>query len=156
MTDLTKQDKVYTWNSQQQTAFDTLKQKITTDPVLIYPKFDRPFIVQCDASGYAIAGILSQISDKDNQEHPISFFSRTLLPAEKNYSTIEREGLAIVESIRVFRCYLWGRPFLLQTDHAPLRYIKQTQHKNQRLAPLGYGTFGIFIHYSLPPWPFEQ
>ena len=84
-----------------QNSFDTLKQALTTAPVLAYPDFSRPFLVATDASSAAVGAVLSQL-DRNGREHAIYYASRSLNKAEKNYLTYEREGLAIVFALKKF------------------------------------------------------
>jgi hypothetical protein len=90
-----------------------LQTILTQEPVLQYPDFTSPFIVTSDASGFAVGAILSQ--GKIGQDKPIVFASRTLNPAEQNYSTIERELTAIVWACKHFKPYLFGRHFIIVT-----------------------------------------
>lgn len=98
-------------------AFETCKQLITNAPILAYPDFDQPFTLTTDASNVALGGVLSQNSK------PISFYSRTLNSAERNYATIEKELLSIIECTKHFRPYLFGRQFKIETDHNPLVWL---------------------------------
>jgi len=75
-------------------AFDILRKSLCTEPILPYPDFTQSFILTTDASGYAIGGVLSQ--GKTGNDLPISYIPHVLNKAEKNYSTIEKECLAIV------------------------------------------------------------
>lgn len=129
--DVTKQGQEFLWTPQCQEAFDELKQKLVTAPVLIYPDFSKPFILATDASTYALGAVLSQ--EVDGQEHPVAYCSRTLFPAEKNYSTTERELLSLVWSTKYFRCYLLGRPFKVITDHAALKWMLSLKDPSSRL-----------------------
>ena len=92
------------------------------------PDFTRTFILQTNASG--VGAVLSQGEEEDR---PIAYFSRKLLPRERAYSTVKKECLAIVLAIKHFRPYLLGRPFLVQTDHRALRWLHQFREKNARL-----------------------
>lgn len=98
-------------------AFELSKELITNAPVLAYPDFTKQFVLTTDASNIAVGGVLSQSG------HPIGYYSRTLNSAERNYSTIERELLAILECTRHFRPYLFGRFFTVETDHSPLVWL---------------------------------
>eukprot|EP00741_Cyanophora_paradoxa_P023212 tig00021572_g22420.t1 len=90
-------------------AFKELKELLGRDIILRFPDFSKPFILQTDASTYAIGAILSQADDK-GVERPLAFISRTLLPAEMNYSATELECLAVVWAIKYWRHYLLGGP----------------------------------------------
>lgn len=108
-------------------AFFTCKELITNAPVLIYPDFTKTFHLTTDASNIALGSVLSQ------NNHPIAFYSRTLNSAERNYSTIEKELLSIVESTKHFRPYLFGRKFIIETDHKPLVWLYSLKDPVSRL-----------------------
>ena len=113
-------------------AFCDLKSALLNAPVLSCPDFSQPFIVETDASQVGLGAVLTQ--KLNGHEHPIAFASKVLTKAERNYSTTEREALAIVWSIRYFHSYLHGRKFLLRTDHKPLKFIKTVRDPKHRLA----------------------
>ena len=94
------------------------------------PDFARTFVQQTDASGTGVGAVLSQGEDGDR---PVAYFSRKLLPREKAYSTIGKECLAIVLAIKHFQVYLMGKPFVIQTDHRALQWLQQFREKNTRL-----------------------
>jgi hypothetical protein len=121
LTSLTKKNEQFKWTDLQQQAFDNLKAALTSDSVLAHPRFDQPFILSTDASDYAISAILSQLHD--NKERPISFASRMLNAAERNYSTTRKELLAVVFGTQIHRCFLYGRKFEVVTDHAALKWL---------------------------------
>ena len=91
-------------------------------PILAYPQFDVPFVVQTDASAHAVGGVLSQV--QDGKERAIAYWSQQLKKFERNYSTIEREALAVVGAIKESYPYLYGFAFQLHTDHNPLVSLK--------------------------------
>ena len=131
LTSLLRKDTVFKWENQQQLAFDTLKRKLTTAPILCYPDFTKPFILTCDASNYSIAAVLSQgLIGKDK---PIAFASRTLNKSESNYSTTEKELLAIIFGCKTFRPYLYGRKFQIVTDHRPLKWLFNHKDPSSKL-----------------------
>lgn len=101
-------------------CFEKCKKLLTMDPILIYPDFTKEFILTTDASDYAIGAVLSQ--GPVGKDRPIAYASRTLNNTEENYSTTEKEFLAIVWAVKHFRPYLYGRKFKLFTDHQPLTY----------------------------------
>ena len=97
--------------------------RITSEPVLATPRYDRPFIVKTDAANTeGIGGVLSQ-TDDDGYERPIAYYGRKLTKAERNYSVTEIELLGALSSIKAWRCYLWGREFKLVIDHSALRWL---------------------------------
>lgn len=112
-------------------CFETCKTLLTNDPILQYPDFDKDFILTTDASNYAIGAVLSQ--GTIGSDKPIAFASRTLNTSEINYSTIEKELLAIVWSTKYFRPYLFGRKFKVVTDHKPLQWVMNLKEPNSRL-----------------------
>ena len=119
---LKKTSKSFQWTTECETSFNTLKSKLTTSPVLAFPRFTDPFLVATDASDTAIGGVLSQV--RDGHERVIAYWSRQLHKAEHNYSTIEREALAVVGAVKEFYPYLYGFPFKLITYHNPLTSLK--------------------------------
>ena len=121
LTLLTRKDFKFCWSEPQQTSFDALKEALTSESVLAHPEFDKPFILSCDASNYAISAILSQ--EHEGKEKPLSFASRVLNQHEINYSTTEKELLAIVFGVQTHRCFLYGRKFKIITDHAALKWL---------------------------------
>ena len=83
---------------------------------------DRELLLSCDVSPYGIGAVLSQISPS-KEEKPIAFASRSLAPAERKYSQLDKEGLSIIFGVRKFHQYLFGRKFTIQSDHRPLQHI---------------------------------
>ena len=106
-----------------------LKEALCKNPVLAYPRNDREFIVKSDAAtGHGIGAVLTQRDDADEEgkageERPVCFYGRKFTSHEANYSATEAELLGVVEAIRQFRPYLWGRRFRVVTDHAALRWL---------------------------------
>ena len=107
------------WTPEATAAFEELRQKLTEEDILVYPKFDRPFLVTCDASGTALGGVVSQLDDQ-GRERPVTFCSRALKGAEKNYSALDREALAIRFVISRNRYFLFGYHIKIMSDHQPL------------------------------------
>lgn len=112
-------------------CFETCKTLLTNDPILQYPDFEKEFILTTDASNYAIGAVLSQ--GTIGSDKPIAYASRTLNSSEINYSTIEKELLAIVYFTKYFRPYLFGRKFKIVTDHKPLQWVMNLKEPNARL-----------------------
>ena len=120
------------WSPECETAFQELKAKLCTTPVLHNPDFEKEFTLQTDASDRGIGAVLSQ-QDGDGNDYPIAYFSRKLLPREQRYSTVEKECLAIKLSVQTFQVYLLGRPFTIQTDHRALIWLDRLKENNTRL-----------------------
>uniref|UniRef100_A0A8C1GXK8 Gypsy retrotransposon integrase-like protein 1 n=1 Tax=Cyprinus carpio TaxID=7962 RepID=A0A8C1GXK8_CYPCA len=119
------------WSAEVELAFSSLKQALGENPVLITPDFQQPFIVQTDASETGLGAVFSQ--QRNGEEHPIMFNSRKLLKHEHNYSTVEKECLAIRWVLKKLRYYLLGREFTLITDHAPLKWMSTAKDSNARV-----------------------
>ena len=101
LTDLTGKlhpDKLQ-WEEQHQAAFSVLKEKLKKDTVVTGPDYRKPFVLQTDASEIGIGAVLSQV-DEHEQDRPVAYYSRKLKKSEKNYATVERECLAIVDGIK--------------------------------------------------------
>ena len=133
ITDLTKNsapNKVV-WNMELQYAFDKLKCLITQEPILKIPDFDRKFFLQTDASDLGVGAVLLQ--EYDGIKYPLAFYSRKFLEQHKRYSIIEKECLAIIWSVQKFEIYLYGRDFVLETDHQALTFIDQVRINNNRV-----------------------
>ena len=103
-------------------AFQSLKRSLCSSPQLSHPDLSKQFVVHTDASKFAVCAVLLKRTD-DGIEHPISFLSKKLLSPQQNYSTFERECLAIVAAVTHFLIYLLARPFVLRTDHKALTWL---------------------------------
>ena len=99
-----------------------MKKEVATQPILLLPSFDKLFTVECDASGVAVGGVLSQ------EGRPIAFFSEKINEAKQKYSTYDLELYALVQSLRKWRHYLLPKEFVVFTDNQALSYIN-TQEK---------------------------
>ncbi|KAF6210122.1 hypothetical protein GE061_015878 [Apolygus lucorum] len=131
LTQLLRKGVPFEWTEAQQEALDTLKGALTSYPVLAYPDFSRPFTLATDASGVAVGAILSQ--DTPEGSRPVAYASRTLNPAERKYSTTERELLAVVWAVTHFQSYLLGRRFQLETDHTALTAAMNLRDPTHRI-----------------------
>ncbi len=114
--------KEWKFEAEEKKAFDELKKHLASNRVLTFYDPDKPVRVDCDASAYGIGAVLSHV-DSEGRDRPVDFISRTLTKAERNYSQIEKEGLAIVWAVKRFHKYLFARPFELLTDHKPLEIL---------------------------------
>ena len=121
------------WTTTSKQAFDQLKAKLVSAPILQAPNFELAFVLQTDASDYGIGAVLAQIDPQGN-EHPIRYLSRKMTDTELRYTVSEKECLAIVWAIRKLYVYLYAKPFILETDHKALKWLKSAKFANDRLA----------------------
>jgi len=136
LTDLTKKlcpSKVR-WTPECQRCFDALKNCLSHEPIVVLPDFAMPFTVRCDASSTGIGAVLlQQQPGGDGGLHPVLYASRKLLDRETRYSTVERECLAVIWAVDKFHRYIFGRHFVIETDHRPLTLLKNPNQSNSRL-----------------------
>ncbi|KAL2246590.1 UNVERIFIED_CONTAM: Transposon Tf2-12 polyprotein [Sesamum indicum] len=128
LTDLLKKTETWNWTPQCQVAFDDLKRAMMTDPVLALPDMSKPFLVETDASDFALGGVLMQ------DGHPVAFESRKLKDAERRYSVHEKELLAVVHCVRLWRHYLLGSPFVVRTDNTAVSHFMSQPKLTSRQA----------------------
>nr|GEW68397.1 reverse transcriptase domain-containing protein [Tanacetum cinerariifolium] len=112
-------------------AFQTLKKKLTEAPILIAPNWDLPFKLMCDASDFAIGAVLGQRHEKHFK--PIHYTSKMMNDAESNYTTTEKEMLAVVYAFEKFRSYLIMNKSIVHTDHSALKYLFAKKDAKARL-----------------------
>nr|GEY23686.1 reverse transcriptase domain-containing protein [Tanacetum cinerariifolium]GEZ87516.1 reverse transcriptase domain-containing protein [Tanacetum cinerariifolium] len=112
-------------------AFRTLKEKLTEAPILIAPNWDQPFELMCDASDYAIGAVLGKRVEKHFR--PIHYASKTMNKAKTNYTTTEKEMLAVVYAFEKFRSYLIMNKSIVYTDHSALKYLFPKKDAKARL-----------------------
>ena len=105
-----------------------LKEKIQSTPVLVFPDFEKPFLLETDASGEGLGAVLSQKQD-DSHYHAMAFGSHTLTPSEQNYHSSKLEFLTLKWSVTEdFKGYLAYTPFTVETDNNPLTYVMTTHN----------------------------
>lgn len=107
----------FIWDSDATAAFEALQRALTSAPVLQLPDFSKPFIVECDASGSGLGAILHQGTS------PIAFFSRQIAPRHAKLAAYKRELIGLVQAVRHWHPYLWGREFVVRTDHYSLKFL---------------------------------
>ena len=129
---LTQKAQRFNWSSEAQDAFDTLKDALTRAPILGFPNNSDPFILDCNASSFAISGVLSQV--QDGTERVIAYFSKTLNKAQRQYCVTRRELLAIVESVKHFHQYIYGVKFTVRTDHGSITWLRNFKNPSAILA----------------------
>ncbi|XP_074303235.1 uncharacterized protein LOC141637674 [Silene latifolia] len=127
ITELTKKGE-FVWTPSAEKAFEEVKSKLSSAPVLTLPDFDKLFEVECDASGVGIGAVLVQ------DKRPVAYFSEKLGGARLNYSTYDKEFYAIVRALDHWGHYLRPKPFVLHSDHEALKHIHGQQKLNQRHA----------------------
>jgi hypothetical protein len=131
LTRLTKGGNPFQWGEEQSAAFEELKRRVTTAPVLAYPDPDKPFTVTADASDYAIGAVLSQDQGKGLQ--PIAVYERQLSPPECNYPTHDKEMLALIVALKQWRHYLMsGLRHQAYTDHCALKHFASQPNLSPR------------------------
>ena len=110
------------WGTKQIKAFQDAKDALQDNTLLVHYDSSKQLILACDASPHGLGAALSHILE-DGLEKPIAYASRTLTAAEKNYSQLEKEALAVVYAVGKFHNYLYDRHFVIESDHQPLSYI---------------------------------
>lgn len=132
LTTLTKKNISWNWTSDCDAAFQTIKEALVTAPILTCPDFDKPFTLQTDASSYGIGAVLTQNTAAGEQV--ICYLSRTLTRPERNFTTTERECLAVIWAVEKLRHYLEGAKFTVVTDHYSLLWLNRLKDPTGRLA----------------------
>jgi len=132
---LVRKEQKWKWEKKQERAFEKLKAVFTTEPVLAIPNIDREMRVETDASNYATRGVLST-KCKDGKWRPVAFISKLLNTTEQNYKIHDKEMLAVIRCLEVWRHYLEGAKleFEIWIDHKNLQYFMTSQKLNQRQA----------------------
>jgi len=135
LTRLTRKDTPWNFDDKCRKAFDILKQAFTSAPILTHWVLDAQLIVETNALDYALAAILS-IMTKDNEIHPIAFYSQTFSTLKLNYDVHDKELLAIFEAFKIWQHYLEGSasPIDIVTDHKNLEYFLTTKVLTRRQA----------------------
>ena len=113
---LTSKTTKWKWGSEEQNSFDTMKKIISREVLLAFPDFNQKFEIYTDASKFQLGAVITQ------NNCPIAYYSRKLNSAQLNYTTTERELLAIVETLKEFRNILLGQKIIVYTDHKNLTY----------------------------------
>ena len=134
LTDLLKQRNDFNWTSAHQNAFEQVKNLLTSAPLLAAPQMRKTFKLQVDASKMGAGAVLLQ-DGEDGVERPVCYFSRKFSTYQLNYSTIEKEALALVWALQNFEVYIGGSPtpIVVYCDHNPLTFLNSLQNPNQRL-----------------------
>ena len=120
----TRKGKKWKWGEKQQRAFEELKRRFMTEPVLVIPDLDKEMRVEADASDFATGGVLS-MKCEDEKWRPVAYISKSLNEAERNYEIHDKEMLAIIRCLEAWRHFLEGAKdrFEIWTDHKNLEYF---------------------------------
>jgi transposase InsO family protein len=149
--DLTRKDLQWKWTSLEQSAFDDIKGKITSAPILTSPDNSRPFRIEADSSDFATGAVLSQQSLDDEKWHPVAFLSRSLSPVERNYEIHDKEMLAVIRALEEWRHFVEGAEHKCEiwTDHKNLEYFMTSKKLNRRQArwSLFLARFDFVLHH---------
>ena len=129
---LTKKSAKFQWTDDCQTAFETLRDRLITAPILAYPDFTKDFILDTDASGFGMGAVLSQ--EHDGVERVVAYGSKTLKPSEVNYCVTRRELLAVVFFLKKYKHYLIGHKVTVRTDHGALQWLFKFKDPDGQLA----------------------
>jgi hypothetical protein len=134
LNDLTKKNTPFAWKEAQQTAFNTLKNRFTTAPILAYLDNDQAFRLETDASNFATGAVLS--IEQNGKWHPGAFSSHSMSPEERNYPVADKKMLSVIRSLEQWRYYLEGahHKFEIWNDYANLQWFMKYQDLNRRQA----------------------
>ncbi|XP_060810186.1 uncharacterized protein LOC132904273 [Amyelois transitella] len=148
LTFLLKKGSAWRWETEQQAAFDHIKELLVSAPILRQADESKPFILRTDSSGYCLGAALMQ--GEGFEERPIEYASRLLTDAERNYTTTEREALAVVWAVGKFRGYIEGSEIIVKSDHQPLRWLMSLKSPSGRLArwALTLQEYNLKIEYT--------
>jgi len=133
--EMMRKETKWSWGEKQQKAFKELKERFTTEPVLVTPDLDRKTRVEADALDFATGGVLS-MKCKDERWRPVAYIFKLLNEAKRNYKIHNKEMLVIIQCLKVWRHFLEKakNQFEIWTDHKNLEYFMKAQKLNQRQA----------------------
>ena len=135
LTRLLQNEVEFVFDEHCKAAFNFLKEKLISAPIIQAPNWDHPFEVMCDASDYAVGAVLGQ--KIDGKRYVIFYVSKTLNQAQRNYDTTEKEMLVVVYSFEKFRQYLLGSRVIVNTDHTAIKYLIAKKESIPRLIRWG-------------------
>ena len=149
--DLTKANSVFKWSDKEKLAFNTIRNRITSAPILTLPDNSRPYRVEADSSDFTTRAVLSQQNLEDDKWHPVAFLSKSLSPVERNYEIHNKEMLAIVRALEEWRHFSEGaeHQFEIWMDHKNLEYFMSAKKLNWRQARwlLLLARFDFLLHH---------
>ncbi|KAH9245109.1 hypothetical protein BASA81_017423 [Batrachochytrium salamandrivorans] len=135
LTNLLKKDSPLIWDEREKTVLTKIKYAFETQVFLSHPDEKKEFLVECDASDFALGGVLSQFGP-NNELQPVVFFSCQMCPAERNHEIYDKELLVIIECLKEWRYFLQNSvvPFTIFTGHKNLQYFMTTKQLTRRQA----------------------
>ncbi|KAL7072075.1 hypothetical protein ACQ4LE_008796 [Meloidogyne hapla] len=131
---LSRRDILFTWNKEQQEAYDKIKDLLSRSPNLIFPDYSKPFHIFTDASLVGLGGVLMQKNEETGTYSAISYCSRTLSSAERRWPPVQVELCAIIYALREFKAFIFMSDIELHTDHKPLAYLLKKSETHPHLA----------------------
>jgi RNase H-like domain found in reverse transcriptase/Reverse transcriptase (RNA-dependent DNA polymerase) len=148
---LTRNDSGWRWGESERSAFESIRDRVVSAPILMFPDDTRPFRLEADSSDFATGAVLSQQSLADNKWHPIAYYSKSLNAVERNYEIHDKEMLAIIRALEDWRHFLEGarHKFEIWTDHKNLEYFMTAKKLNRRQArwSLYLSRFDFAMHH---------
>jgi hypothetical protein len=148
---LTKNEQKWQWTSSKISAFQKLKELVTSAPVLTTPTDDQPFCIEADSSDFTTSAVLSQLSLEDGKWHPVAYYSKSLSETERNYEIHDKEMLAIIRALDEWRHFLEGATHKVEiwTNHKNLEYFMLAKKLNHRQAcwSLTLARFDFVMHH---------
>ena len=122
----------FSWSKDAKDSFQSLKESLTTAPVLAYPHLGQQFVLDTDASEHSVGAVLSQVLD--GQEHVIAYISKAMNVHERTYCVTRKELLAMILALKNFHTYLYGQKVLLQTDNAAVSWMQSLKRPTGQVA----------------------
>ena len=134
LTNLLRKNQKFVWSKECDVAFDKVKSILCSEPILMAPDFEKQFVLMVDACDHGVGAVLMQ-ADEKSVRHPVCYYSKKFNCHQKNYSTVEKETLALILALQHFDVYVScsQQPVLVYTDHNPLTFVQRMKHKNRRL-----------------------
>ena len=129
---LTEKGQRFSWSSECEESFNTLKKALCSTPVLAFPTQSDKYILDTDASNESMGAVLSQV--QNGEERVIAYFSKSFSKTERRYCVTRKELFAIVSAIKHFHHHLYGAEFLVRTDHGALRWLLNFKHPEGQVA----------------------
>ena len=154
LNELLKKGSSWRWSKECATAFKQAKTQLSSTTILAHYDPKLPLRLAGDASSYGIGAVIAHVLS-DGSERPISYASRALSVSERNYAQLEKEALSLVYGVQKFHSYLYGRSFVLYTDHKPLTAILGSNKSNTYTGCCTPTMLGTFSNWVQLPYCFQ-